>query len=66
MRGVCVCGILADYKPVFATIPKSNDSTRSSRTSSSDPHRFSSASQPYDRYYDTPVQSLLHRDGMTL
>jgi len=61
--------MLQDYKPVFATIPKAQDDSRSSRSSASDHYRdFKPAGQSsYDRYYDTPSYSLHpppRRDGL--
>ena len=59
---VCVCDD-QDYKPVFATIPKAHEDSRSSRSSNSDVYKSS-----YDRYYDTSGLSLVsppRRDGTT-
>jgi len=64
--------LLLDYKPVFATIPKAHDDSRSSRSSGSDQYRdFRSPSQPssYDRYYDTSSYNSFQvpprREGIT-
>jgi len=50
--------MLQDYKPVFATIPKAHDDSRSGRQSASD--QYKSYGQPsYDRPYEAPGISLL-------
>ena len=57
---------MSGYKPVFATMPKAHDSSRSSQSSGGgggDQRRHSGASSSYDRYYDgsgySSIPSLL-------
>jgi len=62
-----ICMMRADYKPVFANIPKAPDDSRSSRQSNDD--QYKSMSKPsYERYYDSPWPSMPpppRRDGIT-
>ena len=57
-----------DYKPVFATIPKSQEDSRSGRSSNSDYYKPMGQSSVYDRYGD-PSGMAMHapplRDGIT-